>query len=239
MTDTHARAQFGPGFAMYGRGWRRPSWPRPGLLWFGFDLIAPTVLLYVLIWGGASLYAALLASASVSAVSALVSYWRGGSNGRFAPYMLAMALASFAIALVTGSDRFLLAKESVLTALVGCWFLASIWSERPLTYRFTRPLLEGRIGRGGAPWEVLWTREPRFRRIWRVSSAMWAGVTLIDAVIRVVMAYTLPVNVVPAMQTGLLVATTLLMQVVTNVYYLRAGLWPLVHRPYVAPPADS
>ena len=63
--------------------------------------------------------------------------------------MLAMALAGFALALVTGNDRFLLAKESVLTALVGCWFLASIWAERPLTYQFTRPLLEGRIGREG------------------------------------------------------------------------------------------
>lgn len=40
---------------------------------------------------------------------------------------------------------------------------------------------------------------------------------LIDAVLRVVMAYayTLPVNAVPALQTGLKIATTLLMQVVT------------------------
>ena len=126
-----------------------------------------------------------------------------------------------------------------MTALVGCWFLASICSDRPMTYQFTRPLLEGRIGRGGTPWEVLWAREARFRRIWRMSSAMWAGVTMIDAVIRVVMAYTLPVNVVPAMQTGLLVATTLLMQVVTNVYYIRSGLWAMVHQPYTPPTERS
>lgn len=61
--------------------------------------------------------------------------------------------------------------------------------------------------------------------------------TLIDAVIRVVMAYSLPVNIVPAMQTGLLVATTLLMQVVTNVYYIRSGLWAMVHQPY-SPPTE-
>jgi hypothetical protein len=214
-----------------------PPWLRPGVVWLGFDLIAPTALFYVLLWRGSSLYVALLASASVSAGSALISYRRGAGNGRFAPYMLAMSLAGFAVALITGSDRFLLAKESVLTALVGCWFLASIWSDRPLTYQITRPLVEGRIGRGGAPWEVLWARESRFRRIWRTSSAMWAGATLTDAVIRVVMAYTLSVHVVPAMQTSLLVATTLLMQVVTNVYYLRAGLWSMVHQPF-APPAE-
>src|SRR5215203_3447157 len=201
MITMPARAQIRPGLSRGSGGWRRPSWLRPGLVWFGFDLIAPTALLYALLWFGMSLYGALLASASVSATSALISYRRGASNGRFAPFMLAMALASFAIALVTGSDRFLLAKESVLTALVGCWFLVSIWAERPLPYQLTRPLLEGRIGRGGAPWELLWEREPHFRRIWRISSAMWAGALLIDAVIRVVMAYTLPVYGVPAMQT--------------------------------------
>lgn len=213
-------------------GRRHPRWLRPGLLWFAFDLIAPTALLYVLLWRGSSLYLALLASASVSAVSALVSYRRGAGSQRFAPYMLALTLAGFGIALITGSDRFLLAKESVLTAMVGLWFLRSVWAERPLTYQLTRPMLEGRISREGPAWELLWEREPSFRRSWRTSSLIWAVVLLIDAVVRVVMAYTLPVNAVPALQTGLMIATTLLMQVVTWVYYQKTGLWVLVHRPY-------
>ena len=149
--------------------------------------------------------------------------------------MLALTLAGFGIALITGSDRFLLAKESVLTAMVGLWFLRSIWAERPLTYQFTRPLLEGRISRVGPSWELLWEREPGFRRSWRMSSLIWAVVLLIDAVVRVVMAYTLPVNAVPALQTGLMIATTLLMQVVTWVYYWKSGLWALVQRPYPSP----
>jgi hypothetical protein len=209
-------------------GQRRLAWLRPGLLWFAFDLLVPTALVYVLLWRGASLYVALLASASVSAVSALVSYRRGTGNQRLAPYMLALALAGFAVALITGSNRFLLAKESVLTATVGCWFLVSIWTARPLAYQFSRPLLEGRFGNRGPSWEILWEQEPRFRRIWRVSSAMWAIATLTDAVLRVVMAYTLPVRSVPALQTGMMLATTLLMQVVTGVYYSRAGLWSMV-----------
>ncbi len=142
--------------------------------------------------------------------------------------MLAMALASFAIALVTGSDRFLLAKESVLTAVVGFWFLGSIWASRPLTYRFTRPMLERRFGWDEPSWEVLWEQVPRFRRIWYVSTAMWGVATLIDAVLRVWMAYTFPVESVPAMQTGMFIATGLLMQVVTNIYYVQAGLWRLI-----------
>jgi hypothetical protein len=209
-------------------GRTRPSWLRPGTLWFAFDLLVPTALIYVVLWAGFSLYLALLASAGLSAVTALVSYRRGSGGQRFAPYMLAMALAGLAIALVTGSDRFLLAKESVLTTIVGSWFLVSIWQERPLTYRFTKPLLEGRRGFPDTSWEALWEREPRFRRTWRVSSTMWAVATFADAALRVVMAYILPVAAVPALQTGLMIATVLLMQPVTWIYYARAGLWRML-----------
>jgi hypothetical protein len=214
---------------------RRPAWLRPGLLWFAFDLLAPTALIYVLLWLGSGLYMALLGSAAVSAGSALVAYRRGTDNGRFALPMLGLSLAGFGVALLTGSERFLLAKESVLTAMVGCWFLASLWSARPLTYVFTRPLLEGKLHRKRRSWEALWAGEPRFRRIWRVSTVMWAVALLIDAILRVVLAYTLPVRLVPAMQTGMLIATALLMQVVTNGYYIWAGLWRMLHEEPEAP----
>jgi hypothetical protein len=208
---------------------RRPPWLRPGLFWFAFDLLAPTALIYVLLWLGSGLYAALLASAVVSAVSALVSYRRGTGKQRFASHMLALSMAAFVVALVTGSDRFLLAKESVLTAMVGFWFIGSLWATRPLTYQFTRPLLERRFERKSRSWELLWEREPRFRRIWHVSTVMWGVAMLIDAVLRVVMAYTLPVHDVPAMQTGMIIVTLLVMQILTNTYYVCAGLWRMLH----------
>lgn len=208
---------------------RRSRWVRPGLLWFALDLLAPTALIYVLLWLGSGLYLALLASAAVSALSALVSYRRGTGQQRFAPHMLALSLAAFVVALVTGSDRFLLAKESVLTALAGFWFIGSLWATRPLTYRFTRPLLEGRFKRKSRSWELLWEQEPRFRRMWYVSTIMWGVGMLIDAVLRVVLAYTLPVQIVPAMQTGMMIVTVLIMQVLTNSYYVGAGLWRMLH----------
>lgn len=212
---------------------RRPRWLRPGLLWFAFDLIVPTVLFYVMIWAGTGLYLALLGSAAVSAVTALVSYRRGSGGQRFAPYMLALSLAAFGIALITGSDRFLLAKESLLTAMVGLWFFGSLRAARPLAYQFTRPLLEGWWGRrwgltGGPSWETLWRREPRFRHIWRVATVMWGIAVLIEAALRVAIAYTMPINAVVALQTAMFIAMLLLMQVVTNVYYGRVGLWPML-----------
>lgn len=222
----------------------RPAWFRLGLLWVAFDFFAPLGIFYGLLWSGFSLYVALLASAALSALTALVSYVRGTSGQRFAPYMLALALAGFAIALVTGSDRFLLAKESVLTAAIGFYFFGSIWSERPLAYRLTRPMLESAYGRwvgifGPRSWEELWDRESRFRFIWKVATAMWAAATLIDAVLRVVIAYTMPIDTVPALQFALFIVTLLLMQVITNVYYTTSGLWRLVREGGTNTNADS
>ena len=211
------------------RQWRRPPWLRSARLRFTLDLLGPTALLYLLLWRGVSLYLALLASALISAISALIAYRRRTGDGQFALIMLALPLAGLGVALITGSNRFLLAKESLLTAIVGAWFIGSLRAARPLTYRFTRPLLERRIPRKTRSWEALWAEEPRFRRIWYISTIMWGVATLLDAVLRVVIAYTLPVAAVPALQTGLLIVTTLIMQVVTNTYYISAGLWRMLH----------
>jgi hypothetical protein len=211
----------------------RPRWLRPGLVWFAFDLLAPTALLYVMLWLGSSLYVAFLVSGAVSAITALVTYRNGTSNQRFAPYMLALTVAGFAISLVTGSDRFLLARESLLTAMVSLWFFCSLWADRPLAYQFSKPLLEGRF-RHGPPWELLWEHEPRFRHMWRVMSVMWAVVTMTDAILRVVMAYTLPVNAVPILQQVLMFGTMLVMQPVTWIYFQRAGMWRMLNRPHPA-----
>jgi intracellular septation protein A len=205
---------------------RRPGVWRSGLF-FAADLIIPTVIFYLALYLGAGLYLALLVSAGWSAVTGLIGWVRGQQRSG-ARFMLLVALASFAISLVTGSDRFLLARESVITALVGGWFLSSLRDERPMTFRFTRPLWEGRF-RTTANWDDLWETSARFRHIWRSSTVMWGAVTLIDAALRVVIAYTFPVDSVPALQTALGIATLLLMQVITNVYYVRAGLWPLLH----------
>lgn len=196
-------------------------------LLFAADLIVPIAIFYVALAMGAELYLALLISAGWSAATGLIGWLRGQQRGG-ARFMLLVALATFTISLVTGSDRFLLARESVITALVGGWFLASLRDERPMTFRLTRPLWENRF-RTTANWDALWESSPRFRHIWRMSTVMWGVVTLIDAALRVVIAYTMPVTSVPVLQTGLMIVTMLLMQVITNVYYVQAGLWPLLH----------
>jgi hypothetical protein len=74
-------------------------------------------------------------------------------------------------------------------------------------------------------WDELWERLPRFRRIWRVGSVLWGVALLVDAALRVLMAYTLPINSVPALGTTLYLTTTVVLIVVTNLYYGFSGLY--------------
>lgn len=195
-------------------------------LLFAIDFVVPLALFYGLTSAGADLYVALVVSTVISSISAFASLFVG--ERRRLSFWTVMSFAALGVAFVSGSDRFLLAKESVLTAAAGAWFLLSIRTERPLAYQFTRAMLEGRAWFTPRPWEQLWRSSPRFRRIWRVSSAMWGVATLIDAVLRVVMAYTLPVQTVPALSTAMFVGTLVVMQVITHVYYARAGLWRIL-----------
>ena len=182
-----------------------------------------TAFYYLLRHLGVSVYAALVIGAVLSLLPALVSLVRGDRPSGLEAFFTALLFASFAISLLPGDERFLLAKDALVTGGVGAWFFASLrWADRPLAYQFAKPMVEGRMGWPG-DWEKLWEREPWFRRMWRTSSTMWAVGTLLDAVARVVMAYTLPADVVPGLNLGLYVVTVVVLNVVTTVVYVRAG----------------
>ena len=182
-----------------------------------------TALYYLLRHLGVSVYAALVVGAVVSLVPACVSWLRGIRPNGLEAFFTVLLFASFAVALVPGDERFLLAKDALVTGGVGFWFLASLrWGDRPLAYQFARPIAEGRLGWVGE-WEGLWASQSWFRRMWRTSSILWAAGTLLDAVGRVVMAYTLPADLVPGLNLALYVATAVVLNVVTSVVYVRAG----------------
>jgi hypothetical protein len=149
-------------------------------------------------------------------------------------YTLIMMLLSTGISLIAGSPRFMLAREAWLTGATGIWFIASAWTAQPLAYLYSRPLLERRSWAGNIPydWDDLWIQLPRFRRLWRVGSALWGVALLADSALRVVMAYTLPVDAVPALGTALYLVTSLVLIIITNVYYVISGLYDRSSRLY-------
>jgi hypothetical protein len=200
---------------------------RTMLLIMAWDIGAPTGLYYGLRSAGVSVFTSLLAGAILPALSTAVQWLRNRHLDGLGTFGAAMMLMSLAASLISGSDRFLLARDGWVTGVGGLWFAATARARRPLVYQSARPLLEGRFRSDGTSWEVLWAREPRFRRIWRVATVMWGAMMLIDAAARITMAYTLPVDSVPALSSLLWPVTIVVLQLVTGAYYEIAGLWEL------------
>ncbi|MGA4988899.1 VC0807 family protein [Nonomuraea bangladeshensis] len=196
------------------------------LVVLGVDVALPTGVYYGLRHGaGLDEHLALVLSSLVPGVSVAVSLARGRRPDRLALFMTAMILAGAAVSALVHDPRFLLAKDGWFMGAAGLWFLSSARWDRPLAFTFTRFLLEGRVGPAGESWDVLWERLPAFRRIWRVVTVMYGVGLLADAAVRVVMAYTLPMDVVPALGTTQYVVWLLLMQVAINVYLVPTGLY--------------
>jgi intracellular septation protein A len=190
-----------------------------------FDVVGPIALFYVLRAQGLSTFLSLLISASAPGISTVYQAVRNRRLDSLAMFMVGITALSATASLIGGDPRFLLSKDGWMTAVAGVWLLATTRADPPIVYMFARPLLEVRIGPNGESWDYLWERLPGFRRIWRVASVVWGVATILDAGVRFTMAYTLPVNVVPALNGAQYAVLFLLLQIVTNVYYFRAGLY--------------
>ena len=138
--------------------------------------------------------------------------------------VLATMAVSIAVSVIARQPRFLLAKDGLITGVWGLWFIATVRARRPAAFIFARPLMESLPIYTARSWDALWEAERSFRRIWRVSTVLWGTGMLIDAAIRVVISYTLPISVVPGVGGALWPVTFLALQVVTNIYYQMAGL---------------
>ena len=199
-------------------------------------LIGPLILYYVLRAVGLSVFSALLVGALVPVVGLVAGLVRGRRPDAVSTFWSILVLAALGVSLLGGGVRFLLARDALVTGLVGIWFLVSAWTSRPLALVLSRPILEMIHRYPPGRWEQLWRDEPRFRTIWRRASIVFGVGCVADAVVRVVMAYTLPVDLVPALSTALYLVTSVVALIAVNIYYARAGLWPMLLTPS---PADE
>ncbi|WP_130288162.1 VC0807 family protein [Pseudonocardia sediminis] len=186
------------------------------------DVVAPIVVYYGLRALGVAPTPALLAGAVVPAVRALWSLVRHRRLEWFALLVLVLVAATVATSLVTGSERFLLARDGAITAALGLVMLATAASARPAMYAIGRVVL-ARSGHDAVAWDGRWSGSARFRRIWRAVTVLWGAGLLVDAVLRVLWAYTLPIDVVPALHAVQWLPLLVVLQVVTQLYLRRPG----------------
>jgi hypothetical protein len=189
-----------------------------------FDLGVPVVAYYLLKLAGAGTVTALVVAAALPLLSVAYTGVRHRRFDRAAGFTLAMVITGILAALVTGSVRLVFAKAALFTAAAGIWFLVSARTDSPAALALSRPVLRF-VTAPGVSWDELWNKDPRFRRIWRVSSVIQGVFLLADAVVRAFIAYSLPVEAVPAVTAAQYPVFLALALIVVNMHQVRAGLF--------------
>ncbi|MFD1277112.1 VC0807 family protein [Streptomyces kaempferi] len=168
---------------------------------------------------GADEITSLLVSGSAPALHTLYSAVRHRKVDALGVFTITLLAVSALASVVTASPRIVLARNSLFTALAGVWLLVTLFTARPFTYQAVKALLPGR----GERLESLWEQDVAFRRVWRAVTVLWGLGLLADALLRLIMAYTLPVDSVPALDAALYAATWIVLQVVTQIALYRSG----------------
>jgi len=160
----------------------------PGIL---VNAILPFVAYTILTGRGWSPVAALSTAAAFPVIATLVSIARTRSLDGLALISLILIVVGLLGSLVSGSLRFHLVKESVLTGVIGIAFAVSLALPRPLAFFFGRQFATAGDPARVQIWNGYWVY-PQFRRVQYTITVVWAVVLLLDAGVRVVLTFVLP-----------------------------------------------
>lgn len=168
-----------------------------GLLW---DLVLPAAVYYGAHAIGYDVQTALTAAA----VAALLRVVFVAILHRRLDAIAAVVGGTFAILLVlsvvTDDPRILLAKESVLSGAAGLLLVGSCLIGKPLVYTLASKVAKG------PDWTERWRTDQAFRKHFFLLTALFGAVLLLDAIVRTVLIYSLPLdtmaNLSPILHVG-------------------------------------
>jgi|GEM_PF-6102368 len=120
-----------------------------------FDFVILIAGFYVLRECGFSAFVALILGGAPTVVFTIYEMWKYRKIDFIAMMVLFSMIVGVATTLWTGSIRFMLAKEGLLAATIGLFFLASLLINRPLAFTIARDLFNRIHGRGNN-WDSLW-----------------------------------------------------------------------------------
>jgi len=167
------------------------------------DLVIPLLIFYFLRQAGVGIVGATLAGSVIPVLRTVHSLVRGKKIDWMAVFMISALAVGTIASLAMHSPRMLLAKDGVITALCGFWMLGTLVAGKPMLLSIGRGIAEAKRGKGGGEiWARRWDSEPRFRHGLRLITAVWGVGLVADAVVRVVIAYTLPLDAVPGVTTA-------------------------------------
>ncbi|MGW0926468.1 VC0807 family protein [Streptomyces sp. NPDC002755] len=147
---------------------------------------------------GMGTFAALAWSSLVPAGRTVWSAVSGRTVNGLAGLILVVNVVGLVLSLVSGDPRLMLAKDSGVSSTIGIGILVSVALGRPMMTAAVKPFLV----KGDAVREAAWARlesgaslaSANFRKRERAFSVVWGVVLLVECVVRVVGAYTVPVD---------------------------------------------
>ncbi|WP_237555098.1 MULTISPECIES: septation protein IspZ [unclassified Streptomyces] len=169
-----------------------------------FELVLPLGSYYGLRAAGAGQWLALVAGGLLVLPWIAYGIVRQRRVETMAVFTLSLVVVGGLLSMITGDPRVLLLRDSWLTGAIGLWVLGSLFTRRPFMMTASRGIVIAKVGEAGlVAWEARWDAEPTFRHHLRLLTAVWGGGILFDAVLRVALVYSIPVDAFPLTSTVL------------------------------------
>lgn len=149
-----------------------------------FDIAGPLVTYSVLRSAGMSTVGALILSGVFPAFGTLLTLARNHRIDVFGVLVLVGIAVGTGLGLASGSARLVLLEGSVPTAVFGSVCIGSLWTARPLMYRFAIEFI-GSDTPKGRDFAENW-RYPGFRHAFRLTTVVWGVAYLAEAIARVI-----------------------------------------------------
>ncbi|UUZ82875.1 hypothetical protein LJK88_02285 [Paenibacillus sp. P26] len=143
---------------------------------------------YTLLIGHTDSLTALSVAALIPLADSLYSLAKTRKVDAFSGFIFLGIVLSILAVLLGGDERFILLRESYITGIMGILFLASLLFSKPLIYYFAMRFNANRKAMADR-----WERLPGFRNTFRLMTLVWGLSLLLEAVVKVVLVYSLSI----------------------------------------------
>ncbi|MGP0025692.1 MAG: VC0807 family protein [Streptosporangiaceae bacterium] len=184
-----------------------------------FDIAGPLITYSVMRNAGQGAVPALIFSGIFPAFGVVLGFARHRRVDAVGILVLAGVAVGTVLGLVSGSARLMLAEGSVPTAIFGLACIGSLWTSRPLIFRFALEFV-GADTPKGRDFAARW-RYAGFRRVFRLITVVWGAAYLAEAGVRVMIIEMAPVGTALLVSKVMPYAVAALLIVWTQAY----GQW--------------
>lgn len=189
------------------------------------ELVIPLTAYYGLRAAGVNAWLAMVASAVIIVPILAYGAVRRRHVDALATFTLTMIVAGTVVTLVTGDPRTLLVRDGFMFGAVGLWMLCTLATQRPFIRTVSRTIVTVKIGEEGyRRWDARWEDDAQFRSQLRLLTAVWGAAFTLDAAIRILLAYTLPIDAIVLVSTLQWLAVLACVLIFHNSYVTRKGL---------------